>query len=804
MEILESRVGRAMKSLVLFPLLALLPAFAQTDQTIQCTIARGNMPTLRHEGHNELVAAVLTCAGAASTPAGQPVPLVDLTVSFNVPVTSPTVIPNSAWVSAYLFIDNPDPANQNVQPVTASSGLSYNGPAIMGVGDNGLDYAGGAAPNVYYGRRDGASSITFTGIPFDPSPNGRTITIDPFGDLDYLNNFSPAPNKLELFAAMIATRPPSCRASSSSQVRPQGASTPVSQTPYTITPSPLDLGPVLDCFHYQANAGSAPANQPFNASLFGPNFVLPPKPSATLNYSTLFSGGCLRTRFTDFQNSIGVAYNTDAGFTSAALPPVWANYGTQLQASFNNIPTGVGVFVPGSVTSAIGTIQLTSPGTPAGSTGLMQLPISKGSATAIWETQSDDPTKTGTLAVPIYFAFPSGVPAPSHITVSQSLGSPPGGVSFYQPPPSLIQPIVFSVNTGASTAPVLTAAVDSRPCILGLMFWSGNACPPGSGLSVNVFSDSASVTENIATFTPAGGLTNFALTPSNTTPSFSQIFVNAANATPGVYQEVMNITSTMTTVKPLSVPFKVTVLPPDNPFFEANGLKDAFTGLFVPVAPGQIFTLEGTNFGPSSPVAGIVDSSGLQGTNLANTQLFFDGHASPLLEVSTNKLRGVVPFEIAGQTSTVVQMTYNGVTSPPVTVQVQGSSISIASDCGCGGILNQDGTLNTALNPASVGDTVTIRVSYAGPFAGGFLGTTGRTTIGPPYPAPAGPVSVAIGGVPVTDIQSIASEPGSLESIILVSVTIPPGVQPDLSVPVVVAVGEATSLAFTTIAVYQQ
>jgi uncharacterized protein (TIGR03437 family) len=137
-----------------------------------------------------------------------------------------------------------------------------------------------------------------------------------------------------------------------------------------------------------------------------------------------------------------------------------------------------------------------------------------------------------------------------------------------------------------------------------------------------------------------------------------------------------------------------------------------------------------------------------------------------------------------------------------VTVPVQGPSISIAGDCGCGGIVNQDGTLNTAFNPASVGDIVSIRVAYGGPFAGGFLGTTGRTTVGPPYPSPAGPVSVSFGGVPATDIQSIANEPGSLESMMLVTVTIPPGVQTDLFVPVVVAVGDATSVAWTTISVY--
>jgi hypothetical protein len=206
--------------------------------------------------------------------------------------------------------------------------------------------------------------------------------------------------------------------------------------PITVTPSSLDLGADLDCFHYQAIAGAAPANQPLNAALLSSSPAVPSSPSAKLNFSTLFPG-CLRTRSTGFQNDLSQTYYTDAGFTSAALPPAHANFGTELQAAFSGIPAGVSVFVQTSLTKA------------AGSTGLTQLPVTNGSATAIWEVQSADPTQTGTFSIPVYFAFQSGVPAPANISVVQSLASPSGGVAFVQPPPSLLSPILFTVSNAA-------------------------------------------------------------------------------------------------------------------------------------------------------------------------------------------------------------------------------------------------------------------------------------------------------------------------------------------------------------------
>ena len=98
------------------------------------------------------------------------------------------------------------------------------------------------------------------------------------------------------------------------------------------------------------------------------------------------------------------------------------------------------------------------------------------------------------------------------------------------------------------------------------------------------------------------------------------------------------------------------------------------------------------------------------------------------------------------------------------------AAISIASADGSGGngavVLNQDGSLNTVSNPASEGDIVVIYAAYAGPFANGVKGTDGRTTTGPPYPAPAGTPSVTIGGVAATNIPYFSNAPGFLESVI--------------------------------------
>lgn len=574
-------------------------------------------------------------------------------------------------------------------------------------------------------------------------------------------------------------------------------------TTYTVTPASLNVGSILPCWEDLITPGSAPGNAALNTGLIGSSPTVPSTASATLIFAALFPG-CLNVPASGYQDNFTQYYNNDLGYTFSNAPSPFANFGTELQAVFNNIPAGVSVFVQTSVTSAVGTIALTS-GTPLGSTGLSQIPVTNGSATATWEAQSANITATGQFMIPVYFAYQSGVAAPSNITAVQSLASPKGGIPYLAPPANLLQPVLFSINTGASTAPQLTATVDSRPCIVGVTFFTNNACRPTNGLLVNIVSDSAKVLENQPTFTSAGGLTFFALS-CGSTPSQCQIFPQTSNATPGVYQETMTINGAGANANSsVTVPFSVTVLPANNPVFELNAIADAFSYQSGTIAPGQIYVIFGSNFGPATLVGGTLDSAGKLGNNVANTQVLFDGLASPLLYVASGQLAGVAPFEIAGKASTNVQIVSNGLTSPAVAVPVVPASITIASADGSGGrgavVLNKDGSLNTATNPASVGDPVVIYASYAGPFANGVQGTDGRTTAGPPYPAPAGTPSVTIGGVPATNIQYFANAPTLLESVMQINVVIPAGVHSSPYNQLVISAGGVTSPPWTTIAV---
>jgi uncharacterized protein (TIGR03437 family) len=251
----------------------------------------------------------------------------------------------------------------------------------------------------------------------------------------------------------------------------------------------------------------------------------------------------------------------------------------------------------------------------------------------------------------------------------------------------------------------------------------------------------------------------------------------------------------------------VTALPQNNPYITLPGFTDAVSYHPGAVAPGEIYSLFGINFGPSTLTGGVLDASGKLGTSIAGTQVLFDGKASPLLYAVKGQVSGVAPFGLTGKTSTQVQVVSNALTSPAITVPVNASSLAINSANGSGGgggvIINPDGSLNTPQNPAAVGSIVVIYASYGGPFANGVAGTDGQTTIAPPYPAPAGPVGVTIGGVsvPAADIQYFANAATFLQSVMQINVAIPAGVPSGAYVPITLTAGGATSQPGITIAV---
>jgi uncharacterized protein (TIGR03437 family) len=236
------------------------------------------------------------------------------------------------------------------------------------------------------------------------------------------------------------------------------------------------------------------------------------------------------------------------------------------------------------------------------------------------------------------------------------------------------------------------------------------------------------------------------------------------------------------------------------PLLQPSSVVNAASFLPGPVAAGEIVTVFGTGFGPV-PLTRLQLTAGVVNTTLGGTRMFFDGIPAPLIYTVENQLSAVVPYAVAGKSSTQVQVEYRGTRSAPVTLQVAPSSPAIftvdSSGRGPGAILNQDSSVNSPANPASTGSVVSIFATGEGQTSpAGIDGKPGSD----PVPHPILPVSVTIGGQTVTPIYA-GGAPGNVAGLVQVNVQIPSGIQTGSAVPVLVKVGNASSKAGVTIAV---
>lgn len=753
-----------------------------------CTVSQSTQPIIRKEGITELIGDLtLACTGGTPTAAGQPVPTLNIIVALNTGMTSPIIVPKSAFTSALLAIDDAAPVNQVLAPVNAGSGLSYPG-TLSGTG-SGINYAGGGVPNFFVGAQANVNTVTWLGVPVDPSGNGtRTLRL----------------TNIRANAAGLGTPVPN-------------VSTPVVETVKIFDGAtgllissfgPQTVALIQKGFSVGATTGfkidALPYNFPFNASNASASTVM----KFTEGFASSFKRRTLAP-----QNIPGFVYNTEAGFTNSNFGPGFDPLvaGTRLKTTITNIPSLVAWYMPTFPASGAWQLELSSAGTPAGA-GFVKLPVAGGSATAIYEVVNDD-ANASSFNIPLYFSYNSGgtiaTAPPSPVTL-YALSEYRPGFGFVTllypfvstPPPGLA---VFSIISTNGQTPQLTGTLDSRPCILGPVFnYPGNACAPNDGPAVSITSDTGGLNPSF-TASAAGGIT---IVPNpgafnGTTPVNAVLQVDGSKAAPGTYQSTLKFTAPGS-ANSFSVPFTATVLPANNPVIVPQGVVDALSYQSGSIAPGQIYAIFGQNFGPASGVVGAaLDGSGKLPSIVGGTQVTFDGVPSPMLYVANNQLAGLAPFGLKGKTSTNVQVIFNSLKSPIITLPVSAAAIALSSADASGGgggtILNQDNTLNTPANPARVGDTVVMYASYAGPL--NVNGTDGRTTTGPPYPAPAGPVSVTFGGVAATNIAYFGNAPTLLESVMQINVVIPAGVKPDLHIPVIIAAGGATSTAWCTLAV---
>jgi uncharacterized protein (TIGR03437 family) len=166
---------------------------------------------------------------------------------------------------------------------------------------------------------------------------------------------------------------------------------------------------------------------------------------------------------------------------------------------------------------------------------------------------------------------------------------------------------------------------------------------------------------------------------------------------------------------------------PPNPLV-ITGAGNSYSGRDGPIAPGELATITLAGFQPDQ-IADLGYAVPLP-TALAGAQVLFDGEPAVLAGVYPGRIYCVTPYDLAGRTSTKIEVTFDGQVSTSLTADVLPVDLGLLSADGSGQgqayARNADGTLNSSDNPAKSGSLVTF-------YATG-LGTPGSSC---PYGQPA-------------------------------------------------------------------
>lgn len=166
------------------------------------------------------------------------------------------------------------------------------------------------------------------------------------------------------------------------------------------------------------------------------------------------------------------------------------------------------------------------------------------------------------------------------------------------------------------------------------------------------------------------------------------------------------------------------------PYFGRTGIQSAAPANLVtltgeppapaveaPIAPGQLLRIRGVCIGPFEPVFESYSANGTIPTTAGGTEIQFNGTASPLVSVSSGEIVAQAPFELDGQGQATVALNYNGV-GIQTNVAVQAANPAVftmtSEPTGQALALNQDGTLNSATNPAAPGSIVGLYATGTG------------------------------------------------------------------------------------------
>ena len=167
-----------------------------------------------------------------------------------------------------------------------------------------------------------------------------------------------------------------------------------------------------------------------------------------------------------------------------------------------------------------------------------------------------------------------------------------------------------------------------------------------------------------------------------------------------------------------------------------------------PVAPGEIVTLFGNGLGPEQGVQTQATLESPFPTQAASVEVTFDGTPAPLLWAQAAQINVVAPWSLTPRQTTQVCVSFNGVKTNCLSWLVAEEAMAVFTVDGVyAAALNQDGSINTADNPATMGTIVSVFATGLGLISP--LPADG-TLVG--LPLPTNVLSVGVQAQYVTDI----------------------------------------------------
>ena len=231
-----------------------------------------------------------------------------------------------------------------------------------------------------------------------------------------------------------------------------------------------------------------------------------------------------------------------------------------------------------------------------------------------------------------------------------------------------------------------------------------------------------------------------------------------------------------------------------------GGVASAASYAAGAVAPGEIVVLGGTSIGPSALTTLVLNSGNTVSNTLAGTRVFFDNTPAPMIYASGAQSSAVVPYDVAGKTTTQITVEYQGQRSAPLTMPVVAAKPALfsanGSGTGPGAILNEDSSLNSAANASPRGRVIVIYLTGTGQTDP--IGTDGLLAL-TNFPKPRAPITVTIGGRPA-DVLYAGAAPGLVAGVTQINAKVPEDAATG-NPEVIVTAGTARSQSGLTVAV---